>query len=346
MRVGFGRHFGVSFLSVALLSAAAGHATSAWAQATQPAPDPVPVGAVDGAPLAPAAGQIVEGTATIIDGDELRVGERLVRLYGIAAPDISSNLGPDARVYLDGLAGGQRVLCAETDRPAPDSSIAICSIDGTDLAGEMLAQGLAAVYRAGNAPTPQERELAARYDTEESDARTRQIGLWAPRGSAAAVAPPPSLLQTMLPRWIEQAPLLLLIALLGIVGLALYARRHGRGDPDSIDENLTSVLLAEVTAIRDSAQDQHDGTATLIQDLPIPSSQQGLLGLPRAAVYVANADKLDLVAPDLAAKLVRFYSLADGVAQLLLQAGNVRCETIRAALGSLAASANDVLASR
>lgn len=337
MRVGLGRLVCAACLGTALSPAVA------LAQATQPAPDPVPVGEVDAAPLPPAAGQTIEGTATIIDGDELRIGERLIRLYGIAAPDISSNLGPDARVYLDGLAGGQRVVCNEIDRPAQDTSIAICTIDGTDLAAELLAQGLAAVYRTGGEPSPQERELAARYDTEESDARAHQLGLWAPRTVAAATATP-TLLQGMLPKWIEQAPLLGLIALIGLVGLVIYARRHGRGDPDSIDENLTAVLLAEVAAIRDSAQDQYDGTATLIQDLPIPTSQQGLLGLPRAAVYVANADKLDLVPNALATKLVRFYCLADGVAQLLLQAGNVRCETIRAALGSLATNANDVLA--
>ncbi|HNB27664.1 MAG TPA: hypothetical protein PLR41_11930, partial [Alphaproteobacteria bacterium] len=72
----------------------------------------------------------------------------------------------------------------------------------------------------------------------------------------------------------------------------------------------------------------------------------GLLGLPRAAVYAANAEKLDLVEADLAAKLVRFHTLHDGVANLLLQAGNVRCETVRAALASLAENANHVLAGR
>jgi hypothetical protein len=247
-------------------------------------------------------------------------------------------------VYLDGLAGGQRVVCTETDRPAPNTSVAICTIDGTDLATELLAQGLASVYRIGASPTPQERELAARYDTEEADARTRQIGLWTPRGAAAMAAQAPGMIETLLPRWAAQIPLLALIALLGVAALILYARRTA--EPEGGDANLTAVLLAEVTAIRDSAHDQYQGTATLIQDLPIPSSQQGLLGLPRAAVYVANADKLDLLEPELAQKLVRFYALADGVAQLLPQAGNVRCETIRAALGNLAETATDVLMGR
>jgi endonuclease YncB( thermonuclease family) len=340
MRVGLRLQFGAVFLSTALISA------SAWAQSTQPAPDPVPVGEVDAAASAPLAssGQSIEGTASIIDGDELRVGDQLVRLFGIAAPDISAGLGPDARVYLDGLAGGQRVVCTETDRPAPNTSVATCTIDGTDLATELLAQGLASVYRISASPTPQERELAARYDTEEADARTRKIGLWAPPGSIAMPAPAPSMIETLLPRWAAQIPLLALIGLLGVAGLVLYARRTA--EPEGGDANLTAVLLAEVTAIRDSAHDQYQGTATLIQDLPIPSSQQGLLGLPRAAVYVANADKLDLLEPELAQKLVRFYALADGVAQLLPQAGNVRCETIRAALGNLAETATDVLMGR
>lgn len=336
MRIRLSRSFGAA-IAVALL------ATPVSAQDTQPAPDAVPVGEVETAPLAATVGQRIEGTASIIDGDELRVGDRLVRLFGIAAPDISSNLGPDARVYLDGLAGGQRVVCTESDRPAPDSSIAICTIGGTDLATELLAQGLASVYRITAAPTPQERELAARYDTEEADARTRQIGIWAPRGVAAAPAPKPRMLDALLPRWAEQIPLLALIGLLGVAGLVLYARHHAEID-DGV--NLTAVLLAEVAAIRDSAHDQYQGTASLIQDLPIPSSQQGLLGLPRAAIYVSNADKLDLLEPVLAQKLVRFYALADGVAQLLPQAGNVRCETIRAALGNLAETATDVLTGR
>ena len=341
MRVGLSLKFG-GLLSVACLSAAL-ISTSAFAQATQPAPDPVPVGEVDAAAPAPlvSGGQSIEGTVTIIDGDELRIGDQLVRLFGIAAPDISAPLGPDARVYLDGLAGGQRVECTETDRPAPNSSVAICTIGGTDLATELLAQGLASVYRISASPTPQERELAARYDTEEADARTRQIGLWAPRDAAALPPPAPGMIERLLPRWAAQIPLLALIGLLGVAGLVLYARRTA--EPEGGDANLTAVLLAEVTAIRDSAHDQYQGTASLIQDLPIPSSQQGLLGLPRAAVYVANADKLDLLEPELAQKLVRFYALADGVAQLLPQAGNVRCETIRAALGNLAEAATDVL---
>jgi len=325
-------------------------ASAAFAQNNDVAPTPpaVPIGEVDEEPISPAMGQTIEGMATVIDGDELRIGDSLIRLFGIAAPDISSNLGPDARLYLDGLAGGQHVICTEIDRTETDESIAVCTIDGTDLAPELLSQGLASVYRVGAPPTPEERELASRYDIEEADARTRKLGIWAPRDVAPAGARASAMLQGAVPKWIEQAPLLGLIAVLGIIGLALLARRRDTGvnDEEALDDRaLTAILLAEVSAIRDSAQEQYDGTASLIQDLPIPGSHHGLLSLPNATVFAANADRLDLLPGDLATRLVRFHALHDGVAHLLLQAGNVRCETIRAALQSLARSAQETLVS-
>lgn len=314
-----------------------------------PAPPAVPVGEVGAQGLAPVAGQTIEGMATVIDGDELRVADRLVRLFGIAAPEISASHGPDARVLLDGLAGGQRVACREVDRTQDRESIAICSVDGTDLAPELLSQGLAAVYRVTQPTTAQERELAARYDTEEADARTRKLGIWAPRtvAPAAVQAPAPNWLQSNLPKWIEQAPLLGLLFVLGIVALLLLARRGGTNvnPEETLDERvLAATLLAEVSAIRDSAQEQYDGTAALVQDAPIPLSHQGLLSLPRATVFGANADRLDLLPGELATRLVRFYAMHDGATHLLNQAASIRCETIRASLHGLTRSADEALA--
>lgn len=321
--------------------------SAAVAQDEAPAPPAVPVGEVTEEPISPAAGQTIEGMATVIDGDELRVGDSLIRLFGIAAPDISANLGPDARLYLDGLAGGQHIVCTEVDRDRDSKSIAICTVDGTDLATEMLAQGLAAVYRVGAPPTPEERELAARYDTEESDARERKLGIWAPRDAAPAV-PPPTPLQSAIPKWIELAPLLGLIALLGLIGLLQMARRRDEPQNGSgIDEQvLTAALLAEVAAIRDAAQEQYDGTAGLIQDLPVPGSHHGLLSLPGATVFAANADRIDVLTADLATRLVRFHAMREGAAHLIGQSAHVRCEVVRAALQGLTHSADEVLEKR
>lgn len=310
-----------------------------------PAPPAVPIGEVNEEPISRAAGQTIEGRATVIDGDELRIGDSLIRLFGIAAPDISSNLGPDARLYLQGLADGQHIVCTEVDRNLEDQSVAICTIGGTDLATELLAQGLAAVYRVGAPPTIEERELAARYDTEEADARERKLGIWAPREAAAAAPPPPTLLESAIPKWLELAPFLGLVALLGIVGLIQMARRNATND--GFDAKvLTAALLAEVSAIRDAAQEQYDGTATLIQEHPIPAAHHGLLSLPGATVFAANADRLDVLPAELATRLVRFHAMRDGTAHLLGRLLDLPCDVVRAALHGLTRSADDVLNAR
>jgi endonuclease YncB( thermonuclease family) len=311
----------------------------------------VPVGEVSEEPISRAAGQTIEGMATVIDGDELRVGDSLIRLFGIAAPDISSNLGPDARLYLQGLADGQHIICTEVDRNIEEQSIAICTIEGADLAGELLAQGLAAVYRVGAPPTPEERELAARYDTEEADARERKLGLWAPRDAAPAAPPaPPSqtLVESAIPTWIEQAPLLGLVAIIGLIALVLQTRRRdgAANDVGFDDQVLAAALLAEVSAIRDAALEQYDWTASLSPDRPIPGSHYGLLNLPNATVFAANADRLDALRADLATRLVRFYAMHDGVTHLLQQAATVPCDMVRASLHGLARSADEALSAR
>jgi endonuclease YncB( thermonuclease family) len=321
---------------------------SALAQSNDeaPAPPAVPVGEVTEEPISRAAGQTIEGMATVIDGDELRVGDSLIRLFGIAAPDISSNLGPDARLYLQGLADGQHIICTEVDRNIEEQSIAICTIEGTDLATELLAQGLAAVYRVGAPPTPEERELAARYDTEEADARERKLGIWAPREAAPAAPPAPTLLESAIPKWIEHAPLLGLMAVLAIIALALLARRRDADDNGFDDQVLAAALLAEVSAIRDAALEQYDWTASLSPDRPIPGSHYGLLNLPGATVFAANADRLDALRAELATRLVRFYAMHDGVTHLLQQAATVPCEMVRASLHGLARSADEALGAR
>jgi endonuclease YncB( thermonuclease family) len=321
--------------------------SAALAQDEAPAPPAVPIGEVTEEPISRAAGQTIEGMATVIDGDELGVGDSLIRLFGIAAPDISANLGPDARLYLQGLADGQHIICTEVDRNIEEQSIAICTIEGTDLATELLAQGLAAVYRVGAPPTPEERELAARYDTEEADARERKLGIWAPRDATPAAAPAPTLLESALPKWIEHAPLLGLMAVLGVVALALLARRREDAPDNGFDDQvLAAALLAEVSAIRDAALEQYDWTASLSPDRPIPGSHYGLLNLPGATVFAANADRLDALRADLATRLVRFYAMHDGVTHLLQQAATVPCDMVRASLHGLARSADEALSAR
>jgi hypothetical protein len=155
------------------------------------------------------------------------------------------------------------------------------------------------------------------------------------------------LLQSAIPKWLELAPLLGLVALLGIIGLIQLARRNEGNGADGFDTRVfTAALLAEVSAIRDAAQEQYDGTATLIQEHPIPATHHGLLSLPGATVFGANADRLDLLPAELATRLVRFHAMRDGTAHLLGQLLDLPCDVVRTALHGLTRSADDVLNTR
>jgi hypothetical protein len=109
---------------------------------------------------------------------------------------------------------------------------------------------------------------------------------------------------------------------------------------------LTAALLAEVSAIRDAAQEQYDGTAALIQEHPIPTTHHGLLSLPDPTVFAANADRLDVLSAELATRLVRFHAMRDGTAHLLGQLIDLPCDVVRAALYGLTRSADEVLSLR
>ncbi|NJM93172.1 MAG: hypothetical protein HC861_11725 [Rhodospirillaceae bacterium] len=127
----------------------------------------------------------------------------------------------------------------------------------------------------------------------------------------------------------------------------LQARRREDSPGDGFDDQvLAAALLAEVSAIRDAALEQYDWTASLSPDRPIPGSHYGLLNLPGATVFAANADRLGALRADLATRLVRFYAMHAGVTHLLQQAATVPCDMVRASLHGLARSADEALAAK
>lgn len=320
----------------------------AQAQATQPPPPAVPVPAVDGAalsgPAGPAlAGQTVEGTARVVDGDEILVGDKPVRLYGIAAPDLSAPFGPAARLALDALAEGQRVTCQAFDRDRDGTTVARCLRGSEDLGEQLLAQGLAAVYRASQNPTPAERDIALRYDAAEAEARGRGVGLWlkapAPKPEAA-----PEPLRLTRPELLGLAGPLggALIVALAILLAGGSRRRHRQREKQAAAaaalqdvRTLTAILSSEILAIRAAAEAQHQQTAELAQDQPLPAAQLALLGLPPAKVYEANAGRLHILPREVSVDLVQFYAQHASVARLIGQAAALRCDTLRAALKGL-----------
>lgn len=133
---------------------------------------------------AAAQAESISGPVRVVDGDTLEIGETVVRLADIDAPEMGQLCdGPKAlrrcgKLAADFLADridGQTVVCAVASVDHYGRSIASCSYDGEDISGTLVREGYALAYV----------KFSDRYAAEEADARTREAGLW-----RATVEPP------------------------------------------------------------------------------------------------------------------------------------------------------------
>ena len=96
----------------------------------------------------------VVGACFVIDGDSLAIGNAMIRLAGIDAPELDQPWGQKAKWALVALTKGQ-VVRAELDGTLSyDRTVAHCYLpDGRDLSLEMVKMGLAldwSKFSAGN----------------------------------------------------------------------------------------------------------------------------------------------------------------------------------------------------
>jgi endonuclease YncB( thermonuclease family) len=131
----------------------------------------------------PTKGVVLTGTASVTDGDTLRVqdsrhGSVRVRLFGIDAPELDQtchgpagrwDCGKASRQQLETAIAGRRVDCRVEDRDRYGRAVATCSAGTADLNAEMVTKGLAVA-------TPQ---YTKRYVNAESAARAAGAGIWA-----------------------------------------------------------------------------------------------------------------------------------------------------------------------
>jgi len=118
------------------------------------------------------------GSATVTDGDSLRIGVTRIRLHGIDAPEGRQSCTRDGRAWpcgaaatakLKQLVGRQPITCTQTDIDAYGRTVARCSNGTLDLGAEMVLAGLALAYR----------EYGPDYVSEEAQARAAGRGVWA-----------------------------------------------------------------------------------------------------------------------------------------------------------------------
>lgn len=126
----------------------------------------------------------IKGEANVVSGNEILVGKRTVRLFGIAAPELKETCeindaqvkcGIIAWAELIQLADGQVVSCDKEELPpgitAPDKSVeyATCYVSEADLNEAMVRSGWASAVT----------EQTDRYEVDEADAKESRRGLWA-----------------------------------------------------------------------------------------------------------------------------------------------------------------------
>lgn len=122
---------------------------------------------------------VIGGVPRIIDGDTLDVDGRRVRLYGIDAPESAQPCtdaqgreyacGQRATSALAGHINRRAVACEPRDVDDYGRVVAVCRLEGEDLNGWLVAEGLAVAYR----------HFSTAYAAEERRARAAGRGLWA-----------------------------------------------------------------------------------------------------------------------------------------------------------------------
>jgi endonuclease YncB( thermonuclease family) len=118
-------------------------------------------------------GRLIEGSASVTDGDSLRVGGTEIRLKGVDAPELHQTCGRHGQPYRCGdlartelieFLRGRALTCRVSGRDRYGRALAFCAVDGQDLGAWLVGRGLAVGYRD--------------YEREEARARSRSLGLW------------------------------------------------------------------------------------------------------------------------------------------------------------------------
>lgn len=86
---------------------------------------------------------IHEGVVTHVrDGDTIEVEGVAVRLQGLHAPEMGEMYGRAARAFMIDLVDGKRVRCDLSGERSHDRQIGICYLGRTDIAAELIKEGL------------------------------------------------------------------------------------------------------------------------------------------------------------------------------------------------------------
>lgn len=89
------------------------------------------------------AGERIEGSVSVRDGDTIVVAGVPVRLNGVAAPEKSESGGFQATAEMVRLTTGTTVVCDLSGARSHDRWVGICYVGGRDVGAAIIAAGLA-----------------------------------------------------------------------------------------------------------------------------------------------------------------------------------------------------------
>ncbi len=122
--------------------------------------------------------RLIEGRAVALSGDMLKVGNVVVRLTGIEAPEIEQRCGAGgkktwpcgeaAKEVLSKVVRGKSVSCSMSGADQAGRSLASCRVEGTDIAVNLVRQGHVFAQQG----------MFARYTSVEAEARGAKAGVW------------------------------------------------------------------------------------------------------------------------------------------------------------------------
>jgi len=124
------------------------------------------------------AADVIDGPATITDGDTIRVGDTRIRLDGIDAPETAQMCnaarggtwpcGIEATRALRYAIAGHDVSCQPVTLDRYGRTVARCFVGTTDIQAHMVRQGLAWAFV----------KYSSDYVPEETEARAAHRGIW------------------------------------------------------------------------------------------------------------------------------------------------------------------------
>lgn len=90
------------------------------------------------------SGSPLRGVVTHVrDGDTLELSGRVVRLQGVAAPELHEAFGREAKDALERLVLGRTLDCIPDGSRSYGRIVAVCRLSGEDVGARMVASGFA-----------------------------------------------------------------------------------------------------------------------------------------------------------------------------------------------------------